>query len=78
MRENTKLTRKQMITLDYIENFILENGYSPTYKEIGEMINSPTCSAFNIVMRLQEKGYITMMNSKQRTIRVVKPYYDRH
>lgn len=75
MKENTKkLTRKQLITLDCIEHFILENGYSPTYQEIAEMIDSPTCSAFNIVMRLQDKGYIVMRNCKQRTIRVVKPY----
>ena len=76
MNEKKKLTRKQMITLDYIENFILENGYSPTYQEIGEMINSPTCSAFQICLRLQEKGYISSQNGKQRTIRVVKSYYD--
>lgn len=55
-----------------IDMFIREHGYSPTYQEIGEMIDSPTCSAFNIVLRLQEKGYITMANSRQRTIRVVK------
>lgn len=76
MRENTKkltrkLTRKQLITLDMIRMFIREHEYSPTYKEIAEMVGTTTCSAFNIVLRLQEKGYITMTNSKQRTIRVV-------
>lgn len=69
-----KLTRKQLITLDMIDMFICDNGYSPTYKEIAEMVGTTTCSAFNIVLRLQEKGYITMANCKQRTIRVVKDY----
>ena len=74
MKGNTKLTRKQAIVLDLIDQFILDHEYSPTYKEIAEMANTTTCSAFNIVLRLQEKGYITMTNSKQRTIRIAKLY----
>lgn len=74
MKENIKLTYKQKITLDYIDHFINENGYSPTYKEIAEMIDSPVCSAFNIVNRLINKGYLSMANGKWRTIRVVKTY----
>lgn len=74
MRENIKLTRKQAIVLDLIDQFILDHEYSPTYKEIAEMAGTTTCSAFNIVLRLQEKGYITMTNSKQRTIRIAKLY----
>ena len=69
-----KLTYKQKLTLDYIDHFIRENGYSPTYQEIAEMIDSPVCSAFNIVTRLVNKGYLSMRNCKQRTIRVVKTY----
>ena len=74
MREKRKLTRKQAIVLDLIDQFILDHKYSPTYREIAEMVGTTTCSAFNIVLRLQEKGYITMTNSKQRTIRIVKRY----
>ena len=74
MKGNTKLTRKQAIVLDLIDQFILDHEYSPTYNEIAEMVGTTTCSAFNIVLRLQEKGYITMTNSKQRTIRIAKRY----
>lgn len=74
MRENIKLTRKQAIVLDLIDQFILDNEYSPTYQEIADMAGTTVCSAFNIVLRLQEKGYISMANSKQRTIRIVKRY----
>lgn len=61
-----------------IDMFIRDRGYSPTYKEIAEMIGSPICSAYNIVLRLQEKGYVTMANSKQRTIRITRDFYDRY
>mgnify|MGYP001017447395 CR=1 FL=1 len=29
-----RLTKKQRIMLDFIEQFLLENGYSPTFREI--------------------------------------------
>ena len=45
--------------LKFIENYITENGYSPTVREICEACNIPsTATAFTIVNGLAEKGYI--------------------
>lgn len=46
--------------LKFIEQFITENGYAPTVREICKACNIPsTASVFNIMNRLAEKGYIS-------------------
>ena len=71
---NTKLTKKQMITLECIEWFIKEHGYSPTYRELGELLNIDTASAFKRVTNLIIKGYVSETAGKFRTLKVVKWY----
>lgn len=68
-----KLTRKQKMTLEAIEYFINENGYSPTYKEIADLLNMKSESGVHrIVIILEEKGYVKTANGKARTIRVLR------
>jgi len=69
---NTKLTKKQMITLECIDWFIKEHGYSPTYRELGELLNIDTASAFKRVTNLIIKGYVSETAGKFRTLKVVK------
>jgi len=69
---NTKLTKKQMITLECIDWFIKEHGYSPTYRELGELLNCDTASAFKRVTNLIIKGYVSETPGKFRTLKVVK------
>lgn len=46
--------------LKFIENYITENGYSPTVREICTACNIPsTATAFTIMNGLAEKGYIS-------------------
>lgn len=71
---NTKLTLKQKITLEYIDWFIKEHGYSPTYREIGEELGIDVAAAFKRVTNLVIKGYVTEMPGKFRTLKVVKWY----
>lgn len=72
-----ELTRKQKMVLEGIEYFIHENGYSPTYKEIAELLEIKYESSIHrMVLILEEKGFIKTKNGKARTIRVVKPLWD--
>lgn len=73
-RKNTKLTKKQQITLECIEWYIKEHGYSPTYREIAELLHSDYNTVYKKVMILQERGYITSETGKIRTMRVLKSY----
>lgn len=66
------LTIKQKMVYEAIEMFIKENGYSPTLREIAKMINIDVHSAFDRVLILERKGYISTKNGKQRTIRLLR------
>jgi len=53
------LTRRQKEILDKIQNFILENGYAPTVREIGQMAGLTNPSAvFKHLLSLEKKGYL--------------------
>ena len=71
------LTDKQRDILDIIEKFIDENGYSPTIREIGKIakLNSPA-TVYTHLTNLREKGYITYMDGKMRTIRILEVEYE--
>lgn len=69
---NVKLTIKQKMVLEFIEWFIDEYGYSPTYQEIADSLHSHPDNVFKKVLILIDKGYLTQVNGKQRTIRVIK------
>ena len=53
------LTRRQKEILEKIQNFILENGYAPTVREIGQMTGLANPSAvFKHLLSLEKKGYL--------------------
>lgn len=53
------LTRRQKEILDKIQNFILEHGYAPTVREIGQMAGLTNPSAvFKHLLSLEKKGYL--------------------
>lgn len=66
------LSIKQLQLLEAIEYFINQNGYSPTYEEIAQMLKCKKQSIFKRVMLLEEKGYIKTEYSKARSIRVIR------
>lgn len=66
------LTIKQKQVLEVIEWFIKENGYSPTYREISIILNKDVKSVFRISMILEEKGYISTINGRSRTIKILR------
>ena len=69
-----KLTTKQEMILQIIKKWIAQYGYPPTVREIGEQahLNSPATIHFHLT-KLEEKGYITKGNGKNRTIEVLVP-----
>ena len=69
-----KLTTKQEMILQIIKKWIAKYGYPPTVREIGEEahLNSPATIHFHLT-KLEEKGYISKGNGKNRTIEVLVP-----
>ena len=53
------LTESQAKVLKTISSFIAENGYSPTAKEISEILHITQTSVFEQLERLEKKRYIT-------------------
>lgn len=67
------LTVKQKMLLEAIEWFINENGYSPTLKELCKLTgNKSKSTVFDKLMQLERKGYISTINGRARTIKVLK------
>ena len=68
------LTKKQEETLKAIKKFIAKNGYSPSVREVCDMMNlSSTATVFVHVRHLMNKGYISQTNNKFRTLEVLVP-----
>lgn len=69
-----KLTDRQEEILDTVKRFIAKNGYPPTVREIGAILNlsSPATTHFHL-NRLENKGYIKKDKSKNRTLELLVP-----
>lgn len=67
-----ELTTKQSIVLTFIKKYIAKYGISPTVREIsnGIGLNSPSTVCVH-VEHLKQKGYLTTVNKKFRTIRLL-------
>ena len=76
--KNRKLTKKQQMVLECLSYFIEENGYSPTYQELAELLESDVHSVFSKMLVLQEKGYVRCINGKARTFQVIMEYDKRN
>ena len=68
------LTDRQQQILDTIKKYIAKNGYPPTVREIGKMLNlnSPATTHFHL-NKLEEKGYIKKNESKNRALELLVP-----
>ena len=67
------MTKKQEKIYNILKEFISENGYAPTVREIMKIakLNSPA-TIHEHLKRLEDKGYIKSDKGKSRTIRIVK------
>ena len=67
MRE---ITERQAQPLNFIESFILKNGYSPTVREIAEYFKTSIRATQDHILALAKKDCITYQAGKSRTIRL--------
>ena len=65
------ITSQESEVLTCIKRFRSENGFSPVYAEISERIGISIPTARTHVLRLMDKGYISMERCKARTITVL-------
>ena len=72
-----KLTEQQDCILSYIKKVILNRGYPPTVREIGQAVglNSSSTVHFHLAS-LEEKGYIRRDPTKPRTIEIIDDCYN--
>ena len=69
-----KLTKKQEQVLTCIKKFIAEHGYSPSVKEVCDLMNlSSTATVFVHMRHLMTKGYLRQTDNKFRTLEVLVP-----
>lgn len=71
------LTKKQTIILEYIKSVVLDKGYPPSVREIGEAVGlKSTSTVHGHLTRLEEKGYIRRDPTKPRAIEILDPEED--
>lgn len=72
------LTKKQKEVYDYIKDFISENGYSPSYREIAEAFElSSVATVATYIDYLKEKQYLSGEESGARSLQLTPVFEDR-
>ena len=67
------MTARETEVYNFIKQFIEENQYSPTIREIAIGVNSASLHFIHdVVCDLKDKGYIKFKTKSARTIRIVK------
>jgi repressor LexA len=68
-----KLTDRQRAVLEFISTSIMDRGYPPTLREIGNHLGIRSTNGVNDHLRaLERKGYLTREDMKSRTLRLVR------
>lgn len=70
----TGLTERQQAVLDYIRSTLLDRGYPPTVREIGEAVGlaSPSSVAYQLRI-LTDRGYLRRDLNRARAVEVLPP-----
>src|SRR5438105_13681222 len=67
-------TKKQKELLTFIEHFIAEKGYSPSYREIMKGLNYNSVATVSLhVNNLIKRGHLQKRDHSARSLEVVKP-----
>ncbi|WP_077621881.1 transcriptional repressor LexA [Sediminibacillus massiliensis] len=68
----TKLSKRQQAILEYIKEQVVDKGYPPSVREIGEAVGLASSSTVHgHLSRLEKKGYIRRDPTKPRAIEVM-------
>lgn len=72
--QDTDLSDRQLAVLDYIRSTLLDRGYPPTVREIGEAVGlaSPSSVAYQLKV-LTERGYLRRDLNRARAVEVLPP-----
>jgi repressor LexA len=71
------LTKRQKEILDYIQAFIAEQGYAPSFEEIAESFGySSLATVHEHLSNLERKGYIRKSYNESRSIELIGPEPD--
>ena len=69
---SNKLTKKQLAILNFLEDFIEENGYAPTYREIqAEMGLSSVSAVAEHIDNLVAKGAVRRREGAARSLEIL-------
>ena len=73
MRLNQKLSEKQLLIINFIENYCNENGISPTIEDVrvGCKLSSKSVASYNLNI-LEENGYLDRKKGMARSITSTK------
>jgi len=67
------LTKRQKEILDYIESFIADQGYAPSFEEIAESFGySSLATVHEHLSNLERKGYIRKSYNESRSIELIR------
>src|SRR5205814_3015450 len=68
------LTKRQREILDYLNEFIQQNGYAPSLEEIGKRFGlSSLATVHKHLTNLQEKGFIKRAWNRSRSAKLARP-----
>jgi repressor LexA len=62
------LTEKQQLILNFLKESIIESGYPPTVREIGEKFGITVKGAYDHIKAIEKKGFIKTEHNKSRAI----------
>lgn len=72
-KQTVRPTKKQREILDFIEQFIGEHGYSPSYREIMKGLNYNSVATVSLhVNSLIKRGHLSKRDNSARSLEVVK------
>ncbi|HDQ22654.1 MAG TPA: transcriptional repressor LexA [Candidatus Uhrbacteria bacterium] len=67
------LTKRQKQIIDFIQQFTDDNGYAPSYREIGQHFGlSSTATVAEHIQTLQQKGYLKTDPNEARSIEIIE------
>ena len=70
-----KLTDRQREVFNFLRDYYHNQGFLPSMREIGDHFDFSHRAAFDYLVVLERKGFITRETGKSRVIRFVKDYF---
>src|SRR5258706_16459003 len=71
------LTKRQKDVLDFLSEFVRENGYSPSYEELAEKLGlSSLATVHKHISSLEAKGYLRRGFNQRRSLEVSPEYLE--